>query len=223
MEKIQSLAGASVGHVRACFSGRCRGFAAPVDLMRAHLRAVNRCAVRRRVASAFAGYLVTDAGPDVLPMFAKHRAWHEQGPDLYCMTSERMGWGYDSQGVESGPLDAPDMVPAGSMLAGSGFDGMASALRRFAGDSRGPESAPVASAGFWPVWRDRESGRVVVVGDAVNFAGGLRLEFTFEPDGNYARTLDAPVFLPAGAMRASMECGEVCAAVLTVSRAGCWK
>lgn len=46
------------GYVRAVFSQRARGHAVPVDLLRAHLRGVNRVAVRRRLASAFAGWLV---------------------------------------------------------------------------------------------------------------------------------------------------------------------
>lgn len=220
MTNIQAMAGASVGHVRACFSGRCRGFAAPVDLMRAHLRAVNRCAVRRRVASAFAGYLVTDAGPDVLPLFAKNRVWHEQGPDLYCMTSERSGWGYASQGVESGPIDAPGMIAAGSMIAGSGFDGIGSARRRWSEVMRGDDLplslADVEPVGVeLPVWRDR-AGRVVWLGGGV-YAKGLRAEFG---DCHTGYLLDASEFLPAGSTKQYLSAGELCAGRSDVMRAG---
>ena len=112
MTNIQAMAGASVGHVRACFSGRCRGFAAPVDLMRAHLRAVNRCAVRRRVASAFAGYLVTDAGPDVLPV------WRDFSGRVVCLNAAVRVHGLRGgfEGFERESLDAPDYLAAGSVL-----------------------------------------------------------------------------------------------------------
>ena len=43
------------GWVRAVFSKRARGFAAPVDLLRVQLRGARRAGERQRVAAAFAG------------------------------------------------------------------------------------------------------------------------------------------------------------------------
>lgn len=67
MENVQTMAGGHAGYVRAIFSARCRGFAAPVDLLRVQLRAANRlsaehhnAAVYARLADDFSGYLVTD-------------------------------------------------------------------------------------------------------------------------------------------------------------------
>lgn len=220
MMNIQVPAGASVGHVRACFSVRCRGFAAPVDLMRAHLRAVNRCAVRRRVSAAFGGYLVSDSGPDVVAMFSKHRVWHEQGPNLCCMTSERRSWWCRSDDVQSGPIDAPDMVPAGSMISQGEFDGVGSAVRRWSEVRRGDDLplslAESEPAGVdLPVWRGRD-GRVVWLGGGV-YAKGLRAEFG---DCHTGYLLDASDFVPTGSTRRYVSGGEVCAWRGEVLRAG---
>lgn len=62
MQEIQSTA-VGRGHVRAVFSPRCKGHAAPLDLIRVHLRAV---AMRGRVRAAFADYLVTDSDDEAL-------------------------------------------------------------------------------------------------------------------------------------------------------------
>lgn len=66
MQEIQSTA-AGRGHVRAVFSPRCKGHAAPLDLVRVHLRAV---AMRGRVRAAFADYLVTDSDDEAFHRIA---------------------------------------------------------------------------------------------------------------------------------------------------------
>lgn len=80
MVEIQGTA-ASRGYVRAVFSQRWRGFALPLDLVRAHLRAVRShlmavdlcdCAglasdgdaLRARLAAEFGGYLVSECADD---------------------------------------------------------------------------------------------------------------------------------------------------------------
>lgn len=107
MASVQAVAGGHMGYVRAVFSRRCRGFALPVDLVRANLREVARESVRRRVAAEFAGYLVTDAGPEVVPMFSPRRGAYQCGQDRSGMTAGRGAWG---------AIDAPDYVPAGGCM-----------------------------------------------------------------------------------------------------------
>lgn len=202
MNEFQSVGAVRRGYVRGVVSSRLGGVVFPVDLVRVAASIARRDGARRRAASAFAGYLVTDAGPDVVPMFAKHRAWHEQGPDLYCMTSERMGWGYRSEGVESGPIDAPEMVACGSMLCGSGFDGVQSAARRWSESRRGGGlSLSVAEDGAGPdaghVRRD-DAGRVVVLLATGPRCHGLRGGVVVAAE---VGALDAPEFLPGGSVQ----------------------
>lgn len=223
MTNIQALAGASVGHVRACFSGRCRGFAAPVDLMRAHLRAVNRCAVRRRVASAFAGYLVTDAGPDVLPLFSQHRGAHEYGILTECVTGAAgVGFFGSNWGKAGGPIDAPELLPAGSMRSAD-FGGVSVVAKRWREEWRDGLPLPAAprveekKAETLAIWRDF-SGRVVCIGAKV-YVHGLRDDFEgFERD-----SLDAPDYLAAGSVLRHERGGEVWAVDRRVFRAGWWE
>ena len=72
------------GSVRAVFSRRCKGYAAPLDLVIAHLKAsilwrelwkvgAQNEAMRARVAADFAGYLVTDADDLALITFYQSR------------------------------------------------------------------------------------------------------------------------------------------------------
>lgn len=220
MSNIQVLAGASVGHVRACFSERCRGFAAPVDLMRAHLRAVNRCAVRRRVESAFSGYLVTDSGPDVLPLFSQHRGAHEYGILPECVTGAGgVGFFAGEWREGGGPIDAPGVLPAGSMRSAE-FGGFSGVVQRWSELRRGGdlpvtlEEAEPAGVEV-PVWRGRD-GRVVWLGGGV-YVNGLREEFG---DCHTGYLLDASDFVPAGSTRRYVSGGEVCAARRDVMRAG---
>ena len=126
MSEIQNTA-AGRGHVRAVFSARCRGYAAPVDLVRAHLRAVGRVALRGRLVRAFAGYLVTD--PDDAQLrgleiagksapFSEVRGRHRMSLDRLASTG-RGPWSFHlhSTGADAahGCLDAPDYMAAGAM------------------------------------------------------------------------------------------------------------
>lgn len=133
MEKIQNTA-AGRGHVRAVFSERCRGHAVPLDLVRVHLRAVGRMALRGRVAAAFAGYLVTDSDDDELrrleiygrkyqtkaAALSEVRGRHRPALDRLAATG-RGPWPFDlhSSAVDSGHgcLDAPGYLAAGGMRA----------------------------------------------------------------------------------------------------------
>lgn len=66
MLKIEVGAAAPAGYVRAVFSRKAGGFAAPLDLMRAQARAAGRLAQRGRLRAAFAGYLVSDSDDEAL-------------------------------------------------------------------------------------------------------------------------------------------------------------
>lgn len=116
MKNIQAMAGGSVGYVRGVFSGRAQGVAFPVDLVRAVVKTAARMVLRRRMAQAFDGYLVTEQGPAVVSMFSKYRACHEQGVDIWACTSERMGLGFNAAGVLSGPIDAPENIAGGGWV-----------------------------------------------------------------------------------------------------------
>lgn len=167
MASVQAVAGGHLGYVRAVFSHRCRGFALPVDLVRANLRAVARVSVRRRVAAEFAGYLVTDSGPDVLPLFSQHRAAHEYGLLSECVTGAGgVGFFYEGLRDGGGPIDAPGLMPAGSML-GADFGGFSAVVERGAWVAAQEVPAAVPS-----VWRE-ESGRVVVLGRVFSGCGAL--------------------------------------------------
>lgn len=142
MSNIQAMASGRNGFVRALFSGRCGGFAAPVDLLRVQLRVAGRLAAARqsaavcqRLAEDFGGYLVSDGQK---------------------------------------------------------------------------------------IWRD-EFGRVRVIGNAVNYAEGLRDGFKFEEDGEFFRSMDAPIFMPAGCLERGGHGGEVTADVKLFAREGWYK
>lgn len=186
-----------MGYVRAVFSHRCRGFALPVDLVRANLRAVVRVSVRRRVAAEFAGYLVTDSGPGVLPLFSQHRAAHEYGILSECVTGAAgVGFFGSNWGKAGGPIDAPRLMPAGSML-GADFGGVSAVVERGAWVEAQEVPAAVPS-----VWRE-ESGRVVVIGRV--FSGGavvgggdlLQDEFAGALEG---AAIDAPDYCLTGSV-----------------------
>lgn len=218
MASVQAVAGGHMGYVRAVFSARCRGFALPVDLVRANLRAVARVSVRRRVAAEFAGYLVTDAGPDVLPLFSQHRAAHEYGILSECVTGAAgVGFFGSNWGPAGGPIDAPRLMPAGSMRSAY-FGGDFSVVERGAWSAAQEVPAVVPN-----VWRE-DSGRVVVLGGS--FSGRaqagddeqLRSEFAGSLAG---AAIDAPVFLLSGSVHAYEPAGcRRCAAVGRYWRAG---
>lgn len=139
MSDIQNTA-AGRGHVRAVFLERCRGFAAPLDLVRVHLRVVGRLAWRGRVQKEFAGYLVTDSDDAALRRLEIYgRKYAEKAVDSEAgypfsnarekyrpafdrlATTGRGPWSFDLQpGFELGIIgciDAPGYLPAGAMRA----------------------------------------------------------------------------------------------------------
>lgn len=99
MPMIDVGAAAPFGYVRAVISQRVKGHAAPLDLVRAHLRAVG---IRRRCRAAFADYLVSDE----LPAFSDRRAVYAGQSDSMCMTGGEAD-------RPDGNLDAPDCIAAG--------------------------------------------------------------------------------------------------------------
>ncbi len=117
---------ASRGHVRAVWSQRCKGFAAPLELIRAHLLAlrklaalVSREAERRRLEAWRRGYLVTDGeGAQGVepPEFAAARARHQYGFDRLTTTGAELPRGL--RGVEwwgsAGQIDATGWMAGGS-------------------------------------------------------------------------------------------------------------
>lgn len=115
-----------MGYVRAVFSERARGFAVPFDLVRVVCRVAGRMATRQRISDAFRGYLVSESGR-VLPMFSGCREWHVHGFDMYCATSNRFPLGLRSWAavadLAGGPLDAPELLAAGSFVADMGPNG----------------------------------------------------------------------------------------------------
>lgn len=135
MSNIQAVAGGRAGYVRAVFSQRCRGFAAPVDLVRASLRAANmltarrhNAAVRDRLAEDFGGYLVTDAEPEAGGAFAPSRDGYGMGCDLMCVTGGDFVVSHNQ--IMDGGLDAPDFMAAGAMRANGECGNQCVVLRR---------------------------------------------------------------------------------------------
>lgn len=208
MDNILSTA-ASRGHVRAVFSGRCKGFAAPLALIEANLRAVVRSILatrkaenekaidsarddlRARLAAEMAGYLVTE--PDCEPVFSESRSFYDGGMYPQFVTAGRQ-WplGCAWRDLAGGPLDSPDVFPAGACVANKGdalwAPSQLVAHRRDAlepADSARPFSKHRA-------WYQSGSGveRCCVTGGKLRL--GLELGFC---QGD----LDAPDFLPAGA------------------------
>lgn len=117
MRASHNNAAGRVGYVRAVFSERARGFAAPVDLLRVVLRVANRIATRQRIGDAFRGYLVSESG-QVAPMFAKSREKY-RGAACFSVTGPRGAW--EGRKREFLPwadeadfcLDAPEWLPGG--------------------------------------------------------------------------------------------------------------
>lgn len=116
---INALGG--VGFVRSIHSRRVRGQSIPVDLVRAVCKQAARVAIRRRVAAAFSGYLVSDFPlPKTENPFSRHREFHLLGIDPYCCTTTRFPIGLRHRSADAawiaagGPLDAPVLLAAGS-------------------------------------------------------------------------------------------------------------
>ena len=103
----QGFAANGRGWVRAVFSRRAGGFAAPVDLVKKQLHAANACAGIGRLRAAFASYLVTDdeAG------YPFHDSREKYAPRRVGV----MGTGFPLAAEFGGDIDAPDWSVAGSM------------------------------------------------------------------------------------------------------------
>ena len=188
------------GYALAVLSRRCRGHVVPVDLLRVVASVANRAGVRRRVSAAFAGYLVSDAGPGVVPMFSQHRAAHEYGILSECVTGAGgVGFFYGGLGEGGGPIDAPHLLPSGAMRSAE-FGGYSGVVHRWSESLRGVDW-PVRCDAV-PIWRDGD-GRVVVLGEVFTgraMAGDdevLREEFAGALQG---AAIDAPDMCLSGSV-----------------------
>lgn len=132
MKNIVDFQGAAAlgGYVRAVFSGRLCGFAAPVDLVRAQLKTAAAVALRGRIRAAFADYLVTDGGEDdsalrlleiggrwleaKAPAFSPRRAFHAGFHEVLTVTGGGEPLDYRYRSAAGGALDAPGCLPAGA-------------------------------------------------------------------------------------------------------------
>ena len=134
------------GSVRAVFSQRCKGYAAPLDLIIAHLKAAvlwrelwraqrQNEAMRARIAQDFGGYLVTEPDQDdaelrklesmahyakkyaeKAPPFSERRGLYKPGMDSLCMTGAAGVPWSEIRRGFSAPIDAPICMPAGACV-----------------------------------------------------------------------------------------------------------
>lgn len=124
MGQVIEIGAGRVGFVLGIYSGVARGYLISADLVKAHLGVCARAAMRRRLARAFGGYLVSEQGPAVV--FSDRREWHQFGFNAYAATSCRwplgLRWDFphaaSGRGVPAGgPLDAPEEMAAGSVVS----------------------------------------------------------------------------------------------------------
>lgn len=96
-----------------------RGAAAPLDLLRKVANIAGRAAVQKRLDRAFADYLVTD--PVELPLWRRldGRPVLIVATDMRCYGLHGMGRYESIAAGEVGAIDAPEFVPAGSVVAES--------------------------------------------------------------------------------------------------------
>lgn len=119
MSEIQGTA-ASRGYVRAVFSRRVRGHAAPLALVEANLRAVVRSVLaargddwRARIRAELADYLVSEPEPE--PFTERREHWRKWAERLcFGRTSLRIGRLYLCEGFEDDSIDAPYFMASGS-------------------------------------------------------------------------------------------------------------
>ena len=113
MSEFQSVGAVRRGYVRGVVSSRLGGVAFPADLVRVAAGIVRRDGARRRVASAFAGYLVSDEGPD-----AGYVRRDDAGRVVVLLATGPRCHGLRGGIVEAGEvgaLDAPEFLPGGSV------------------------------------------------------------------------------------------------------------
>jgi len=199
------------GYVRAVFSARVNGYAAPADLIRAQLKTSARVALRARMRSAFSGYLATDSDDDDLALrrleiygrkyeakaapFSSRRAWYSGHSDDLCMTVDSDPLDSRYRALTGGPLDAPGCLPGGacdSLGALFGGSPQVVALREYISDEVPEPFAP---------GREKHAGGV----DRLCSTG-----FWFV-NMEQCGALDAPQFIAAGSFRAfeDRDCGTV--------------
>lgn len=111
MQINQRFAASGRGYVRAVYSKRARGFAVPVDLLRAHCRALMWSGSRGRVRDAFAGYLVSDLD---IAAFSESRKNHQ------LRRVGVFGTGFQLAACFGGDLDAPEWILGGSVIESFG-------------------------------------------------------------------------------------------------------
>lgn len=113
MSEIQGVGAVRRGFVRGVVSRRHGGVAFPVDLLRVACRVARREGERRRVASAFAGYLVSEPGSEA------EKVWRDDaGRVVVLLATGPLCHGLRGGVVvaaEVGALDAPEFMPGGSV------------------------------------------------------------------------------------------------------------
>lgn len=113
MSEIQSVGAVRQGFVRGVVSRRHGGVAFPVDLLRVACSVARREGERRRVASAFAGYLVSEPWPE------SEKVWRDDaGRVVLVLATGNRCYGLRGVTVEAaevGALDAPEYLPGGSV------------------------------------------------------------------------------------------------------------
>lgn len=201
------------GYVRAVFSDRVKGYAAPVDLVRAQLKTAARVALRARMRAEFSGYLVSDADDDYLTLrrletygrkyeakaapFSSRRAWYSGSSDDLCMTVDSDPLDSRYRALTGGPLDAPGCLPGGacdSMGALFGGSPQAVALREYISDEV-PAPAFSERRVYWSDFVAR-SGCGVTCGLSGDSKARYSVRSGFDLD-----SIDAPEFFAAGSVR----------------------
>ena len=113
MSELQSVGAVRRGFVRGVVSSRLGGVAFPADLVRVAAGMARRDGERRRVAAAFAGYLVSEAGQESLPVWRDEAGrvmeLRATGPPCHGLRGGLV------EAAEVGALDAPEFLPGGAM------------------------------------------------------------------------------------------------------------
>ena len=113
MNEFQSVGADHWGFVRGVVSSRLGGVAFPADLVRVAAGIARRDGARRRVASAFEGYLVSEQGPE-----AAQVRRDDAGRVLVLLATEPLCHGLRGallDAAQVGALDAPEFLPGGSV------------------------------------------------------------------------------------------------------------
>lgn len=233
-------AAAPGGYVRAVFSRKAGGFAAPLDLMRAQIGAAGRLARRRRLRAAFGDYLVSDGCEDDAQL--RRLEMYSKKYDAKYSEVQR-GLVRDFGGADPWNVFSAErwkFAPGNDELCMTG--GGVSADWRFSDAAGGPIDAPVlvpagSCTSVLPYWCPGDPAPQIVVRREIVPAFTERRErhkktaaaFSFGMSGRFGaldrtglregwllEALDAPVFLPAGSMRWHESCGGYAANSLSM-------